>query len=52
MGKGTALAFFIVGPAVRPAPLIAIAALFTPLFLTGYVIFLVFSAVLMGLVYV
>jgi len=52
MGKGTALAFFIVGPAVRPAPLIAKATLFTPLFLAGYVLFLVFSAVLMGLIYV
>ena len=52
MGKGTALAFFIVGPAVRPAPLIAIAALFNPLFIAGYVIFLVFSAVVMGLAYV
>jgi uncharacterized membrane protein YraQ (UPF0718 family) len=52
MGKGTALAFFIVGPATRPAPLVAMAALFTPLFLVAYCLFLIVSAVLMGLVYV
>jgi len=52
MGKGTALAFFIVGPATRPAPLIAMATLFTPLFLIGYCLFLIVSAVLMGLVYI
>ena len=52
MGKGAALAFFVVGPATRPAPLIAMAALFTPLFLAGYCVFLIFSAVLMGFVYV
>jgi uncharacterized membrane protein YraQ (UPF0718 family) len=51
MGKGTALAFFIVGPATRPAPLVAMATLFTPLFLVAYCLFLIFSAVLMGLVY-
>jgi len=52
MGKGTALAFFIVGPATRPAPLIAMATLFTPLFLAAYCLFLIVSAVLMGLVYI
>jgi len=52
MGKGTALAFFIVGPATRPAPLVAMAALFTPLFLAAYCLFLIVSAVLMGLVYI
>jgi uncharacterized membrane protein YraQ (UPF0718 family) len=52
MGKGTALAFFIVGPATRPAPLISMATLFTPLFLAAYCLFLITSAVLMGLVYV
>jgi uncharacterized protein len=52
MGKGTALAFFIVGPATRPTPLIAMATLFTPLFLVAYCLFLIISAVLMGLVYV
>jgi uncharacterized membrane protein YraQ (UPF0718 family) len=51
MGKGTALAFFIVGPATRPAPLVAMAVLFTPLFLAAYCLFLIFSAVVMGLVY-
>ena len=52
MGKGTALAFFIVGPATRPAPLGAMATLFAPLFLAAYCLFLIVSAVLMGLVYV
>ncbi|GHV82172.1 permease [Spirochaetia bacterium] len=52
MGRGTALAFFIVGPATRPAPLIAMATLFTPLFLAAYCLFLIVSAVLMGLGYV
>ena len=51
MGNGTALAFFIVGPATRPAPLVAMATLFTPLFLAAYCLFLIVSAVLMGLVY-
>jgi len=52
LGKGTALAFFLVGPALRPAPLAAMAALFTPLMLIGYAVFLLISAVLMGLVYI
>jgi len=52
MGKGTALAFFIVGPATRPAPLFAMGALFTVFFLAAYCLFLIISAVLMGLVYV
>jgi len=52
LGKGTALAFFLVGPALRPAPLAAMAALFTPLMLISYAVFLIISAVLMGLVYV
>jgi uncharacterized membrane protein YraQ (UPF0718 family) len=52
MGKGTALAFFIVGPATRPAPLVAMATLFTVFFLAVYCLFLIVSAVLMGMVYV
>jgi len=52
LGKGTALAFFLVGPALRPAPLASMAALFTPLFLLAYALFLIFSAVLMGLAYI
>jgi len=52
MGKGSALAFFIVGSATRPAPLSAMAAIFTPLFLVGYCLFLILSSVLMGLVYI
>jgi uncharacterized membrane protein YraQ (UPF0718 family) len=52
MGKGTALAFFIVGPATRPAPLIAMSTLFTLFFLAAYCLFLIVSAVFMGLIYV
>jgi len=52
LSKGTALAFFLVGPALRPAPLAAMAALFTPLFLLCYAAFLVISAVIMGLAYI
>ena len=52
MGKGSALSFFIVGSATRPAPLAAMASLFTPLFLVGYCLFLIISSVLMGLVYI
>jgi uncharacterized membrane protein YraQ (UPF0718 family) len=52
MGKGTALAFFIVGPATRPAPLVAMGTLFSPLFLAAYCLFLIASAVVMGLAYV
>jgi uncharacterized membrane protein YraQ (UPF0718 family) len=52
LGKGTALAFFLVGSATRPAPLIGMAALFTPLFLAGYCVFLIISSVLMGIVYI
>jgi len=52
VGKGTALAYFLVGPAMRPAPLVAMAALFTPLFLVAYCVFLFISAVLMGYLYV
>ncbi|MCL2210551.1 MAG: permease [Treponema sp.] len=52
LGKGTALAFFLVGPALRPAPLAAMSALFTPLMLIGYAVFLIISAVLMGFVYI
>jgi len=52
LGKGTALAYFLVGPALRPAPLAAMAALFTPLFLTVYCVFLLISAVLMGYIYI
>jgi uncharacterized membrane protein YraQ (UPF0718 family) len=52
MGKGAGLAFFIVGSATRPAPLAAMAVLFTPLFLAGYTLFLLAASVIMGLIYV
>jgi len=51
MGKGTGLAFFIVGSATRPAPIAAMATMFTPLFLVVYCVFLILSSVLMGILY-
>jgi len=52
MGKGSGLAFFIVGSATRPAPIAAMAILFTPLFLVAYCVFLIAASVLIGLMYV
>lgn len=52
MGKGAGLAFFIVGSATRPAPLSAMAVLFTPKFLVGYALFLLVASVLIGVFYV
>ena len=52
MAKGSGLAFFIVGSATRPAPIAAMAALFTPLFLVAYCVFLIISSVLLGLAYI
>ncbi|MCL2096723.1 MAG: permease [Oscillospiraceae bacterium] len=52
MAKGSGLAFFIVGSATRPAPLAAMAVLFTPLFLAMYCVYLIAASVLMGLAYI
>jgi hypothetical protein len=52
MAKGSGLAFFIVGSATRPAPVAAMAVLFTPLFLIAYCAFLIISSVLMGMIYI
>ena len=52
MGKGAGLAFFIVGSATRPAPLSAMALLFTPKFLVAYALFLLASSVFIGIFYV
>ena len=52
MGKGTALAFFIVGPAMRPAPLMGMAAIFRPAFIALYCLFLIICSLIMGLVYI
>ncbi|MDR0273433.1 MAG: permease [Clostridiales bacterium] len=51
MSKGSGLAFFIVGSATRPAPLAAMAVLFTPLFLVAYSLFLIISSVIIGMIY-
>ena len=42
MSKGAALTFFLVGPATRITPLMALAAVLRPLFIILYIIILVF----------
>lgn len=51
MSKGAALTFFLVGPATRITPLMALAAVLRPLFIVLYIIILVFLAITAGLVY-
>lgn len=51
MSKGAALTFFLVGPATRITPLMALAAVLRPLFLFLYVIVLIVLAVAAGLLY-
>jgi uncharacterized membrane protein YraQ (UPF0718 family) len=51
MSRGSALAFFIVGSATRPAPLAAMAVLFKPLFLVLYSLFLLLASVVIGIIY-
>ena len=51
MSRGAALGFFLVGPATRPAPLAALAALLRPRFILLYLCALMVFAVLAGLVY-
>lgn len=48
MSTGAALAFFIVGPATRIAPLIALSAIIRPRFIGIYILFLFVFAVLTG----
>ncbi len=48
---GAALAFLVAGPATRVAPLMAMATILRPLFVVGYVVFLLVFSVLAGLVY-
>jgi uncharacterized membrane protein YraQ (UPF0718 family) len=51
MSKGAALAFFIVGPATRPTPLMALATILRPLFIAAYVILLILFAIISGGIY-
>ena len=51
MSPGAALGFFLVGQATRPAPLLALAALFRPRFILLYLGGLTAFAVLAGMIY-
>ena len=51
LSRGAALTFFLVGPATRITPLMALAAVLRPLFLVLYVVVLVILAVAAGLLY-
>jgi uncharacterized membrane protein YraQ (UPF0718 family) len=49
MSTGAALAFFIVGPATRIAPLVALSTIIRPSFIGIYILMLFAFAVLSGL---
>jgi uncharacterized membrane protein YraQ (UPF0718 family) len=51
MAKGSALAFFIVGPATRITPLMAMATVVRPKFISIYVISIIIFSLLAGFVY-
>lgn len=51
MSKGSALAFFIVGPATRVTPLMALATILRPLFLIFYVLSLIGYSTIAGVLY-
>lgn len=51
MSQGAALAFFIVGPATRIAPLSAMLTIVRPVFLLGYVITLICYSLIAGMLY-
>jgi uncharacterized protein len=51
MSKGSALAFFLVGSATRPAPLVALAALLNPFFIAAYVVILIAFSMIIGVLY-
>jgi uncharacterized protein len=51
MSAGAALAFLIAGPATRIPPLMALATIVRPLFVIGYVVFLLLYSVAAGLLY-
>jgi uncharacterized membrane protein YraQ (UPF0718 family) len=51
MAGGAALAFLIAGPATRVAPLMAMATIVRPIFVVGYLVFLLVFSVLAGVMY-
>jgi uncharacterized membrane protein YraQ (UPF0718 family) len=51
MAKGSALAFFIVGPATRITPLMAMTSVLRPKLISIYVISLIFYSLIAGLIY-
>ncbi len=51
MGQGAALAFFLVGPATRITPLMALAAVVRPMVLAVYIVLLIAYALLAGTIY-
>lgn len=51
MSRGAALAFFIVGPATRVTPLMALATILKPLFIVVYIILLISFSLLVGFYY-
>lgn len=51
MSRGSALAFFLVGPATRINALFALAAVLRPLFIIAYVVLLVLFSLIAGVIY-
>jgi uncharacterized membrane protein YraQ (UPF0718 family) len=51
MSRGSVLAFFIAGPASRPSPIMALAAIVRPAALVGYLLLLLAFSVAAGLAY-
>ena len=51
MSKGSALAFFIVGPATRVTPLMALATVLRPLFIILYIFSLIAYSIVAGVLY-
>ena len=51
MSKGSALAFFIVGPATRVTPLMALATVLRPLFIALYIFSLIGYSIVAGILY-
>ena len=51
MSKGSALAFFIVGPATRVTPLMALATVLRPLFIVLYIFSLIGYSIIAGVLY-
>lgn len=51
MSSGAALAFFIIGPATRPAPIAALASFLKPKFIAAYILLLTVYSVIIGIIY-